>query len=365
MFNNKNYNYNYKYLKYKSKYLNIKAGAKKTKFDPYKCLCDSIADKYIELLKSKKIKIMNKKRYIPTYSKNLAKSSIKNIAINILKDMVSQNLSKNNMTNFFKNKQNLPYFYSLNLIWSNKDDKHSMYLIFDYDENLKQYIIELFDSNGPLNETELEGKEYQNIYPNEYNVWKSVEFLCDIIYEYIGEKPIPIEVLKEGHNINTCGDGHCDALSLFYVTLRKNSNNYEEAVEKLNKYLPKHFSEEIIALINTKIKDKITQPGLPFITDEELEEINQYVSSSEEDSSDEEDNTQSRKTTQPTHYNIPKNNLDDYNKHSHKHKHRNKTGKGSRGHTHKHKHRNKNIGHHTARNSYEFPHAHKKPDSKH
>ena len=362
MFNNKNYNY--KYLKYKSKYLNIKAGAKKTKFDPYKCLCDSIADKYIQLLQNKNINIMNKKRYIPTYSKNLAERSIKNIAVNILKDMVSQNLSEINMNNFFKNKKNLPYFYSLNLMWSPKDDKHSMYLIFDYNKKIKQYTIELFDSNGPLNENELEGKEYQNKLPNEYNTWKIVEYLCHIIHSYIDEKPIPIEVLKEGHNINTCGDGHCDALSLFYVTLRKNSKNYEEAVKKLNKYLPSHFSEEIIALINTKIKDHITEPGLP-ITDEELDEINEYISSSEEDSSDEQDNTQSRKITQSTHYNIPKNNLDEYNKHSHKHKHRNKTGKGSRGHTHKHKHRNKNIGYHTSRNSYEFPHAHKKPDSEH
>jgi len=59
------------------------------------------------------------------------------------------------------------------------------------------------------------------------------------------------------------------------------------------------------------------------------------------------------------------NNLDQHNKHTHKHKHRNKTGKGSRGHNHKHKHRDSHIGHHTARNSHEFPHDHKKPDSRH
>ena len=45
----KSVNFKKKYLKYKSKYLNLKAGARKTKFDPYKCLCDSIADKYIQL----------------------------------------------------------------------------------------------------------------------------------------------------------------------------------------------------------------------------------------------------------------------------------------------------------------------------
>ena len=274
-------NFKKKYIKYKSKYLKLKAGSLKTQFNPYKCLCDSIADKYIELLQSRKINIMNKKRYIPTYSKNLAEKSMNNIAVNILKDIVSQNLSDINMHNFFNNKKNFPYFYSLNLMWSEKDDKHSMYLVFDYNYELENYTIELFDSNGPLNEDKLVGKEYQNKLPNEYNVWRTVEILCHKIYEYIGVKPIPIEVLKNSHNINTCGDGHCDALSLFYVTLRHSSNNYKEAIKKLNKYLPKHFSNEIIALINTKIRDKITEPGLP-ITDEEIEEIN-YSSSLNED----------------------------------------------------------------------------------
>ena len=283
-------NFKKKYLKYKSKYLNLKAGANKTNFQPLNCLCDSIADKYIQLLQSENINIMNKKRYIPTYSQNLAESSIRNIAVNILKDIVSQNLSHINMRRFFRNEENFPYFYSLNLMWSEKDDKHSMYLIFDYNEELQRYTIELFDSNGPLNENNLEGKEYQDKLPNEYNTWRAVEYLCDIINEYIGKRPLPIEVLKEGHNINTCSDGHCDALSLFYVTLRQNSNNYQEAVEQLNKYLPKNFSDEIIGLINTKIRDKITEPGLP-ISNEELKIINDYISSSEETGTEEETGT--------------------------------------------------------------------------
>lgn len=259
-------------MNHKSQYLNLKAGSN---FNPNKCLCDTIADNYIKCLRDENINIINKKKYIPTYSKNLTMKQITNtISIPILKHILdTSELTDFKIKKYFDNKNNLPLFYSLNLKWTQQDDKHSMYLIFDYNKDLQKYTIELFDSNGPLNTNELVDQEYQYTLPNEYNVSKALEILCNIIYESIGKRPIPIEVLKYEHNINICSDGHCDALSLFYVTLRQSNSNYQEAVRELIKYLPKKKKiDKIIALINTKIKCRITSPGLK-ISNKELSEL--------------------------------------------------------------------------------------------
>ena len=70
-------------------------------------------------------------------------------------------------------------------------------------------------------------------------------------------------------------------------------------------------------------------------------------------------------TTNLNNNQMQQNKLDENNKHRHKHQHKNKTGKGSIGHNHKHKHRDSNIGNHTEENSSDYPHYHKKPDSRH
>lgn len=55
--------------------------------------------------------------------------------------------------NFSKTKR-AAFFYALNFQYS-ADNKHSIYLIFSYNEDLDNYTLELFVPNRPLNPNDL------------------------------------------------------------------------------------------------------------------------------------------------------------------------------------------------------------------
>lgn len=104
--------------------------------------------------------------------------------------------------------ESYPAFYMLNLVIDDKSVKHSMLLVLDKIDD--GYVLELFDSNGELD------RDY---------IWEdNVLTLIDMILPSLEtelETTVSFAEVRAGLDcINTVGGGNCDALTLYYASLR-------------------------------------------------------------------------------------------------------------------------------------------------
>ena len=77
-------------------------------------------------------------------------------------------------------------------------------------KNNGEYILELFDSNGPLN---------SSCYW-ETNVLSLVKAVREMLESKLQALVTYVEVRAGLNNINVVGSGNCDALTLYYAMLR-------------------------------------------------------------------------------------------------------------------------------------------------
>jgi len=250
-----------KYLKYKKKYIKIKGGSNR------ESLCQIYAAAYVNKLNEYLIykydhtseKIVNRIKIDgPLINSYMSiNKRVLNVKVDKIFESIFYTLGGNFETfinhiidNSSKTKGGA-FFYALNLQYS-ADNKHSMYLIFSYNEDLDNYTLELFDPNGPLNPNDLKEDMFEKEHINEYNCWKITELICKKILEETGLVIVPVEVLRDGYNLNLYDTGHCDALSLFYITIRKDYGFYE-SLDILKNYLPFGFKSNKIYDLNRKI----------------------------------------------------------------------------------------------------------------
>jgi len=223
-----------KYLKYKKKYLNAKkiyGGGESIKDDRSRLFMKLVNKTYRPEIKPVPEDIYAKP--LPAYSgspdfevenpEQRRSTRVPNLDTyqNIIKL-----LKNNNILN-------------LNLQVTPDCKKHSILLYFDKERN----TIELWDSNG---------------YCHGPKTWSYLEKLLDYLETNIEEEVEVARVVsnEEHHNINHLGEGHCDALSLFYAILRqegyergqdiytvdwKNSAN----IKRLNTYIKENKIKEL------------------------------------------------------------------------------------------------------------------------
>ena len=123
----------------------------------------------------------------------------------------------------------------LSLQVTNESDKHAFLFYFDKIKN----NLEIFDSNG----------ECSSHGDNTYNfLIHMVEYIENEINKTRKKK---IDIITSDKNINLQDSGHCDALTLFYAILRKNSYKNAQKLFTINWEKPKN-----IKLLNCYIKKK-------------------------------------------------------------------------------------------------------------
>lgn len=145
---------------------------------------------------------------------------------------------------------NKNYIIILSLQTTNEGDKHAFLIYFDKKYN----ILELFDSNGSNNNSHGE---------------KTKSFLKNMKYyletELNKRTTGKIKIINYDKNINILDTGHCDALSLLYAILRKQSYkkaqslfliNWKKSknIKLLNYYIRKKKISSLQELLNFDLK---------------------------------------------------------------------------------------------------------------
>ena len=128
--------------------------------------------------------------------------------INVYSSLGSRQISKmcNAIVEALTSNETYPTFYMLNLVINDKSDKHSMLLVLD--NTVDGYILELFDSNGELDRD----------YIWDANVLTIIDLIVPRLETELASKVSFVEVRAGLDNINSTGN--CDALTLYYVSLR-------------------------------------------------------------------------------------------------------------------------------------------------
>tara|TARA_B100001173_G_scaffold282470_1_gene267350 strand:+ start:375 stop:1079 length:705 start_codon:yes stop_codon:yes gene_type:complete len=128
------------------------------------------------------------------------------------------------------------YIIILSLQITNEGDKHAFLIYFDKKYNR----LELFDSNGSNSNSH--GKNTKSFLKN------MKDYLETELNKTTTQK---IKIINYDENINILDTGHCDALSLFYAILRKESYKKAQSLFLINWKKPKN-----IKLLNYYIRKK-------------------------------------------------------------------------------------------------------------
>jgi hypothetical protein len=178
-----------------------------------KCITQQQSEKYSSFLFNSGVPILNPSTFLKAYNNynNLSIRQKTHEANNIASGLL------NTLSGTI-----FPRFYMLNLIIDKNSNKHAMLVVLDFNEQTQNYTLELFDPNGDMNpEDGYEGFAYSLVQDTreilEQNLKKPVEF---------------IEIRQEKPSINIFGQGNCDALVLYFVTLR-----YQYSLEDAEKEL--------------------------------------------------------------------------------------------------------------------------------
>ena len=97
-----------------------------------------------------------------------------------------------------------PFFIMFQLRWTESDDKHSTSLFIN--ESNDRITLWYFDPNGPLSDT----------FMNDRSMRTLLESIQQELQQ-LSEKEVSLQYVLS-HNINTIGQGNCDAISLFFVS---------------------------------------------------------------------------------------------------------------------------------------------------
>lgn len=151
------------------------------------------------------------------------------------------------------------YFVNLTLQVSKECDKHAVLLYFDEELNR----IELWDSNG---------------YCHGVNTFSYLESVLGYVRDNIKEGETIDYIVSEGDelNINRIGDGHCDALTLFYVVLRNQSYEYGQNIYQILWTDKTDLGKKNMLLLNDYLKKKDITSLMNLARFNNLEEIEKY-----------------------------------------------------------------------------------------
>ena len=146
-----------------------------------------------------------------------------------------------------------PYFIVLGLQWSKTGDKHSITLVIDGEQG--HCSIHIFDSNGPL-------KLHKS--PNNKNqidrLYLILVSLREQLSEYYNCSAEIIDDMKDIENLNTVGQGNCDALSLWYITKYFLHPEDKKILKKFEAEMyPKNMTPKQASSNREKIINKINQ----------------------------------------------------------------------------------------------------------
>tara|TARA_Y100000389_G_C17452154_1_gene515608 strand:- start:259 stop:876 length:618 start_codon:yes stop_codon:yes gene_type:complete len=180
-----------------------------------KCIDQRQSERYISKMSNEGVSILNPPSFIKAYinykslsarQKTFEANTIATALLNALDD-----------TPF-------PRFYMLNLIIDLNSNKHAMLLVLDYNKTENVYTLELFDSNGDMSTDE----GYEGFV---YSLVRDVKLLLE---KHFNKSTVNfIEVRQDKSSINVVGDGNCDALVIYFASLRHN-NDLETAEQILD-----------------------------------------------------------------------------------------------------------------------------------
>ena len=159
--------------------------------------------------------------------------------INVYSSLGSRQKSKmcNTIVKDMTRTASYPAFYMLNLLINTDSQKHSMLLVLD--KNKQEYTLELFDSNGQLDDCFFE-----------VNVLNLIKMMIPILEIKLDAKVSFVEVRAGLSNINIVGNGNCDALTLYYASIRSKLSMYHT-----NDILDQSpMSKQRISVINRNIR---------------------------------------------------------------------------------------------------------------
>lgn len=206
---------------------------------PNEAISEITAQRYISLLRDQGALIVEPEP-IPIWSSTISERSILYKANEWMKKLGQTE------------KYDPPYFFLLNLGVDDSGEKHAIVVAFDIGENGKNCHVHYFDPNGAINyEAGIKA-------PMGKGLRIFIKILNKIVY-LLGEKySCDIGVLDdmEGiRNLNTVGQGNCNALCLWYITNKftygcsvyekllklsvKMRENDKKTIEQINKSIEK------------------------------------------------------------------------------------------------------------------------------
>ncbi len=159
-----------------------------------KCISDTQSKAYMAAMRKKGINVTEFPEYIPVHSV-LSERTIDKYA-----EKLSEALKKNSHKGF-------PIFLSVGL--SKGFGNHSVSLTLDEVQN--KLILEFFDSMGKLD---------GEVWNEDKRMQKILQKVPKYIKTWAERTPRLIEVMKGKESVNMVGSGHCDAITLYYISKR-------------------------------------------------------------------------------------------------------------------------------------------------
>lgn len=196
-----------------------------------KCITERQANAYLEHLSSKGVIILDTD-YIQTWTGwDSMTARSKKARAKTFVDLIANNLKHV--------KTGTTVFCLLNLVVSKASDKHAMCL--GITQMKDKVVFEIFDPNGELSTVGWEGY-----------VRNLVTLIADI-YSDTNKVVVDVKDVRKGkNNLNTVGEGNCNALVLLYISLRS-----ENSLTQTNRQLDKSkMNLQRLSNINKTIQKK-------------------------------------------------------------------------------------------------------------